>query len=220
MIAFELITEEIPPIKPFESCMRAFNWMDEFKVSHIPVVDNGVYAGVISDDDVLDLENPDLPIEEAMKILPQPFVTQDQHVYDVMKLIADNNLTVVPILNKKGRYLGSTTMLHVMKLITNTASVSQEGGVLVLEMNQIDYSLSEISRIVEENDAKILSSNITSSSDSTMMEVTIKINKEDLAPIIQTFNRFDYIVSAVFQESTYEEDMRLRYEALMKYINI
>ena len=155
-----------------------------------------------------------------MKILPQPFVTQDQHVYDVMKLIADNNLTVVPILNKKGRYLGNTTMLHVMKLITNTASVSQEGGVLVLEMNQIDYSLSEISRIVEENDAKILSSNITSSSDSTMMEVTLKINKEDLAPIIQTFNRFDYIVSAVFQESTYEEDMRLRYEALMKYINI
>ena len=64
MIAFELITEEIPPIKPSESCMRAFNWMDEFKVSHIPVVDNGVYAGVISDDDVLDLENPDLPIRK------------------------------------------------------------------------------------------------------------------------------------------------------------
>lgn len=220
MIAFELITEEIPPIKPSESCMKAFNWMDEFKVSHIPVVENGQFLGVISDDNVLDLEDPELSISAAIPVLPHPFVTQDQHVYEVMKLIADNGLTVVPILNKDGAYLGCTTMLHVMRLITNTASVSQEGGVLVLEMNQNDYSLAEISRIVEENDAKVLSSNITSSADSTLIEVTLKINKEDLAPIMQTFNRYDYVVSAVFQESTYEEDMRSRYEELMKYINM
>lgn len=220
MIAAELITEEIPPIRSSESCMKAFNWMDEFKISHIPVVDNGVFYGVLTDDNVLDLEDPEISIAEAYPILPKPHVAQNQHVYEVMKLVADYNLTIVPILNKEGFYLGSTTLLHIMRLITNTASVNQQGGVLVLQMNQIDYSLAEIARIVEGNDAKILSSNITSSSESTMIEVTLKINKEDLAGIIQTFNRFDYIVSAAFQESTYEEDMRLRYEALMKFINI
>ena len=220
MRASELITEEIPPIKPSESCMKAFNWMDEFKVSHIPVVQNGEYIGMISDDNILDLEDPEVAISDAMAILPQPHVTQDQHVYEVMKLVSDNGLTVVPILNKEGAYLGCTTMLHLMRLITNTASVSQQGGVLVLEMNQTDYSLAEISRIVEENDAKVLSSNITSSSDSTVMEVTLKINKEDLAAIRQTFSRYDYIISAAYEESNYEEDMRLRYEALMKYINM
>lgn len=220
MRASELITEEIPPIRPSESCMKAFNWMDEFKVSHIPVVENGEYIGVISDDNILDLEDPEVTISEAMSMLPQPHVTQDQHVYEVMKLVSDNGLTVVPILNKDGGYLGCTTMLHLMRLITNTASVSQKGGVLVLEMNQVDYSLAEISRIVEENDAKVLSSNITSSADSTVIEVTLKINKEDLAAIRQTFSRYEYIISAAYEESNYEEDMRLRYEALMKYLNM
>jgi acetoin utilization protein AcuB len=220
MKALDLITDEIPPIKPSEECIKAFNWMDEFKISHLPVVKNGVFYGVISDANVLDLEDPDVSIESAYPSLPRPHVTQDQHVYEVMKLIADNGLTVVPILDKEEKYLGSTTLLHLMRQITSTVSVNQDGGVLILQMNQIDYSLAQIAQIVEGNDAKILSSNITSLPDSTLMEVTLKINKKDLSGIIQTFNRFEYIVSAAFQESTYEEDMRLRYEALMKYLNM
>lgn len=220
MTAAELITDEIPPIKPNESCIKAYNWMDEFKISHLPVVKNGQYYGIISDANVLDLENTELSIEKAYPILPRPFITQDQHVYEVMRLIADNGLTVVPILSKEEKYLGSTTLLHLMRQITSSVAINQDGGVLVLRMNQNDYSLAQIAQIVEGNDAKILSSNITSSQDSTLIEVTLKINKKDLAGVIQTFNRFDYIVSAAYQESSYEEDMRLRYEALMKYLNI
>lgn len=220
MKAAELITDEIPPIKPTEACVKAYNWMDEFKISHLPVVKNGVYYGIISEANILDLEDSEQSIEKAFPILPRPFVTQDQHVYEVMNLIASNGLTVVPILDTDEKYLGSTTLLHLMKQITHSASVSQEGGVLVLSMNQNDYSLAQIAQIVEGNDAKILSSNITSSPESTLIEVTLKINKKDLAGIIQTFNRFEYIVSAAYQESSYEEDMRLRYDALMKYLNM
>ena len=220
MIAADLITEEIPPILPAESCLKALSWMDEFKVSHIPVVNEGEYMGMVSDENILDLEEPDVPIKNILQILPRFYVTQDQHVFEVMRLISDTGLTVVPILNKDERYLGCTTLLHMMCVITKSISVSQQGAVLVLQMNQNDYVLSQIAKIVEDNDAKILSANITSSSDSTMIEVTLKINKEDLAPIIQTFNRYDYIVSAVFQESSYEEDMRMRYEAFMKYLNM
>jgi hypothetical protein len=75
-------------------------------------------------------------------------------------------------------------------------------------------------RIVEGNDAKILSSYITSSPDSTQLEVTLKINKEDLSAIMQTFTRYNYTIKASFQESTFKDDLKTRYDELMNYINM
>lgn len=220
MVAIDLITDEIPPIKPTESCIKALDWMDEFRVSHLPVVEGNNYLGLLGDSNILDLEDPEITLAESGIILSQPFVRADQHVYEVMKMVATNQLSTVPILDLDNNYLGCTTLPYLMALITNTGSISEPGGIIVLEINQHDYSLSEIARIVEGNDAKILSSYITSAADSTQMEVTLKVNKKNLGGILQTFNRYDYIVSASYTEDRFKEDLKLRYDALMKYLNI
>ena len=220
MVALDLITDEIPPLKPSENCAKALNWMEEFKVTQLPVVKGNEYLGLLADHNILDLENPEVEILNSGLHLPLPFVREDQHVYDVMKTVADLNLSVVPILDKENHYMGCTTLPHLMELITNTASINEPGGIIVLELNQNDYSLAEIAQIVEGNDVKILSSYITSASDSTKMEVTLKLNKKDLGGVIQTFNRYDYIISASYTEDRFKEDMKIRYDALMKYLNI
>jgi acetoin utilization protein AcuB len=220
MIAIDLITDEIPPIKPQETGLKALKWMDEFKISHLPIVNNTEYVGLISDEDILDLNQPEEPISGQINSILRPFVMEDQHIYEVMKLISALNLTVVPVLNKEEQYIGSTTLSHIMKLITNIASINDAGGVIVLEVNENDYSMAEIAQIVEGNDAKILSSYITSASDSTKMEVTLKINKKDLNGILQTFYRYDYTVSASFQESRFQDDLKGRYDSLMNYLNL
>lgn len=220
MIALDLITDEVPPLKNSEPCTKALHWMEEFRVNHIPVVDGNDYHGLISDDNIFDLEDPEVPISASGLMLAVPFIRSDQHVYDVMKIIADMHLTVVPVLDIDNNYLGCITVPHLMTLITNTASINEPGGIIVLEMAQNDYSLAEISQIVESNDSKILSSYITSSSDSTLIEVTLKVNTKNLGGILQTFNRYDYIVSASYSEDRFKEDMKERYEALMKYLNI
>ena len=107
-----------------------------------------------------------------------------------------------------------------MSLIANTGSIKENGGILVLEVASVDYSMAQIGQIVESNDAKILSSYIMSSTDSTTIEVTLKINKVDLDRIIRTFERYDYVIKASFQKSSYNDDMQFRYDALMNYLNL
>ncbi len=220
MIALDLITEEVPPLKRSEPCTKALHWMDEFRVNHLPVVDGNEYLGLISDDNIFDLEDPEVAIGDSNLVLPVPFIRADEHVYEVMKIVADQHLSLVPVLDHDNNYLGCTTLAHLMRLITNTASINEPGGIIVLEMAENDYSMSEIAQIVEGNDAKILSSYITSASNSTKMEVTLKISRKNLGGILQTFNRYDYIVSASYSQDRSKEDVKDRYESLMKYLNI
>jgi len=220
MIALDLITDEIPPLKIDEQCAKALQWMEEFRVNHIPVVDGNEYFGLITDDNVFDLDDPDVTIEKSGLVLAQPFIKSDQHVYDVMKIIADMHLTLVPVLDNDNNYLGCITVPHLMEMITSTASINEPGGIIVLEMAQNDYVLSQLAQIVEGNDSKILSSYITSAADSTLIEVTLKVNTKHLGAILQTLNRYDYIVSASYSEDRFKEDMKVRYESLMKYLNI
>jgi acetoin utilization protein AcuB len=220
MIALDLITDEVPPLKFTEQCTKALHWMEEFRVNHIPVVEGNEYLGLISDDNIFDLEDPEVTIEKSSLVLPVPFIKSDQHIYDVMKVISDLHLTLVPVLDNDNHYLGCITVPHLMELIVNTASINEPGGIIVLEMAQNDYSLTEIAQIVESNDSKILSSYITSAKDSTSMEVTLKVNTKNLGGILQTFNRYDYSISASYSEDRFKEDVKLRYDALMKYLNI
>ena len=220
MIARDLIKDDVPPIKPFESMEKALEWMDEFRVSHLPVVDGSKYYGLVSENMIYDCNEASLPVSELNLTMNRPFVFEDVHVYKVMQMVAELKLSVVPILNKKEKYIGLSTMKQLMDYLTNTSSISEAGSVIVLEINQFDYSLAHISQIVESNDAKVLTSFITSSLDSKMMDVTIKINRTNIEAVLQTFYRYDYKVKASFSEDEFEQDIKKRYQGLMKFLNM
>jgi hypothetical protein len=174
----------------------------------------------VSESDIYDMPDPALRLDECFLNLPKPFIYLNSHAYEVMKLIADAKITVVPILNDNNEYIGCTDLLFLMSQITGVISIKEPGGVLVLLMNTHDYSLTEIARIVEENNAKILSSYITSAPESTEIEVTIKINTVDLDRIIQTFNRYDYVIKASFAKGNTNDNLKRRYDELMNYLNM
>lgn len=220
MRAIDLITDEIPPLTHTDSGDKALSWMEEFKVSHLPVLKNGNFVGVISESDILDKMELDKTLDVLFQHLPRPYVLDTDHIYQVLARIAAAKLTVIPVLDSDEKYVGCTTVQHLMALIANTGSIKEAGGILVLEVPAIDYSMSQIAQIVESNDAKILSSYIMSSMDSTTIEVTLKINKVELDRIMRTFERYDYTIKATFQKSEYEEDLRFRYDALLNYLNL
>lgn len=220
MRAEELISEMIPPLKYSETGEKALNWMNEFRVSHLPVVKGNQYIGLISENDVYDMPDPTLRLDECFLNLPKPFIYQNRHAYEVMKMISDLKLTVVPILNENNEYIGCTDLLFLMSQITAVISIKEPGGILVLVMNTHDYTLTEIARIVEENNAKVLSSYITSVPESTEIEVTLKINTNDLDRIIHTFNRYDYVIKASYSKGNWQNDLKRRYDELMNYLNM
>lgn len=221
MLAKHLINDSIIPLRTSDTAVTALSWMEDLRVSHLPIVNNKNFLGLISDMDIYDQNKPEEPLGNHNLSLIRPYLLYDQHFYDAIKLVSEQKLTLVPVLDNDNNYLGCITLFGLAERLTNITSINEPGGIIVLEANSIDYSLSEIARIVESNDAKILSSYITSFSDNTKFEVTIKVNKIDVTSIIQTFNRFDYIITASFsEESNFDDLIKDRYKSLMSYLNI
>ncbi|MFD1552528.1 CBS domain-containing protein [Putridiphycobacter roseus] len=220
MRAEELISEYIPPIKYTESGEKALNWMNEFRVNHLAVVDGKNYIGIVSDDDIYDMKDPKNSLKSELPYLQNPFVYGDSHIYDVLKTIANAKITIVPVLNRNNEYIGCTDLLFLISQITAVSSMKEAGGVIVLEMNKHDYSLTQIARIVEENDAKILSSYVSSLTDSTNVQVTLKINSTEIDSILRTFERYDYFIKESYSEGEYFEDLKNRYDELMNYLKL
>jgi len=213
-----MLSEDIPPLLHTDSGEKVLLWMDEFKVSHLPVLKNGNFVGVVSESAVLDHLNLDEDLDHLFAHLPRPFVEENTHIYDVLLKISNEKLSVLPVLSESEEYRGCISIYGIMSIMSNFGSLKENGGVLILEMNAIDYSLAQIAQIVESNNAKILSSFITSAEDSTRVEVTIKVNLSNLSAIIQTFERYEYTVKDAFQDKDAESDLRRRYEALMNFM--
>jgi len=220
MIARHLISDTIIPLKTSDTGNTALKWMDENKVSHLPIVNNDNYVGLISEKDILELNNYEEPIGNHHLSLDKASVKELQHIYEIIELFEKHSLSLVPVVDNHENYLGSITLASLLSYLSNSFSINSPGGVIVLEMSENDYSLTEIANIVESNDAKILSCFIGNHSDSTLIEVIIKINKTEMDAIIQTFTRYEYIVKAIFGEDGDVEDLKERYDSLMNYLNI
>lgn len=220
MLAGDLITDEIPPLKATDTVEMALDWMEQFKVSHLPVVNNRQLIGIISETDVLDYDKPDEKINVSKIRFSQAAVHHYQHAYDVIHLMSAMNLTVIPVIDEEEMYKGCVTLKGIIHNLGNMMSVQNPGGVIVLELNQNDYSIMQIGSIIEGNDAKILSLHVSSPPESTKLEVTIKVNRQDLSAIIQTFNRYNYSIKASFHHGSFDKDMRDRLDQFMHFLNI
>ena len=219
MQASQLISSSINPLHPDDDGKAALSLMDNLRVSHLPVVRNNFYLGIISENEILEWQSTDELIKEHLPNLMAPYVLGTQHLFDIIEVLEENSLSVVPILSEEKKYMGAISNRKLLYTIAKSAAVQSIGGVIVLEMNQNDYSLSEIASIVESNNAKILSSYITSLPNSTKMELTIKVSITEVDAIIADLRRFEYNVMASYQDGSSNDDMMERYESLMRYLN-
>ena len=220
MFAKEIISYYIPALKGKSTGDEALAQMDEHRCSHLPVVDKGKYHGVISENEILDWEDSSQSFNSIKKTLVRPFVNVYSHVYEVISLVSELHITVVPILDDKEEYIGMISLQDLAFAFSKITNANVPGGVIILEVNVRDYSLAQASQIVESDHAKILSSYISNTSDSMKIELVLKTNKEDLSSIINSFNRYNYNVKASFHESQFDEDIQRRYEQFMNYLNM
>jgi predicted transcriptional regulator len=221
MLAKDLLSDIVPALRTSDSGQKALYWMDIFRISQLPIVNNEDFLGLISDKDIYDFNMAEEPIGNHNLSLFSPFVTENQHVYEVIEMASRLNLSIVPVLDHKNHYRGVITQNDLIHYFADFSALKEPGAIIVLDLHAQDYSLSQISQIVESNDAKILSMYISSHSASTRMELTLKINRTDLTSIIQTFTRYNYTIHSTYMdhddmESLYEN----RYDLFMKYLSI
>ncbi len=221
MIAIELISKDTPTLKLSDTGQFVLDIMDTYRVSHLAVINKTEFLGVISDADIYNLNSLNENIEKHPISLFKPFVFADQHLYEVLSVLSKLKLTAIPVLKRDKSFVGTIKLHDLIQQIAELLSIGQVGSVIILELNQNDYSLSEIAQIVESNDAKILSLYVNIKKDSTKLNVTIKINQIDLAAIIQTFERYNYDIKTAFsEEGKLDNLLEDRYDELMRYLNV
>jgi acetoin utilization protein AcuB len=221
MLAKDLISEIIPSLKTSDTGQTALNWMEIFRISHLPIINNQDFLGLISDADIYDMNQPEEPIGNHKLTLFKPFVLAEQHLFEVIGLASKLKLTVIPVLDENNHYKGVITSSDLIRHIAGISSLDQPGGIIVLELLERDYSLSQIAQIVEGNNVKVLSMYITSPPESTRIEVTMKVNTNDLSSVIRTFERYNYEVKTwITTDDTMDRFYSDRFDMFMKYLNI
>lgn len=221
MLAKDLISEIIPSLKTSDLGQTALNWMEIFRVSHLPIVNNQDFLGLISDADIYDMNKPEEAIGNHALALFKPYVDEDQHLFEVIGIASRLKLSVVPVLDNKNHFKGVITTSDLVRNLAGISSMEQPGAIIVLELVSRDYSLSQIAQIVEGNNIKVLSMYITSPPESTKLEVTLKVNSNELTSVIRTFERYNYEVKTwVSNTDSMDRFYSERFDLLMKYLNI
>jgi len=216
--AINLISKSLPSLNRGESAMHVLNLMDEMRVNDLPVVENGLFIGLANESDFLNAEVYQGEIQAELDLL-NVSVLPDSHVLDVLKVISQNDVTVVPVVDEGNNYLGSITSADLLDHLAEMLGVMREGGIIVLQVFERDHSIQQIARIIEENNAKILSLSVVPASEGNL-EMHIKIDLPDLNPILQSLERFNYNVLSKFQASQFDDELKDRYNELMRYLSM
>ncbi len=221
MLAKKLISDIISPLHTSDTAQKALSWMEIYKVSHLPIVNDKKFLGLISESDIYDLNEPELPLGAHKLNLFSPFVYEDDHIFTVISLVANLKLTLIPVLDREDNYVGSISLQDIIKYFSKLISSENPGAIIVLEVAVHNYQLSQIAQIVEGNNAKILTLYIDNDPDSSKMNVIIKVNVTEITSIIRTFERYDYTIKATFSEETELNELyKNRYELFMRLLNL
>jgi acetoin utilization protein AcuB len=221
MIATELVNPIISPLQPSDLAEKALHWMEELRVSQLPVVENGAYLGLLRDEAVMEASQQKRPVGSFLLVDKRCFVYENQHFYDIIKVAAEFGVQTIAVINGEGTYQGVITLEDTIAAFAQTAAVQSPGAILILSLNQIDYSMAEISRLIESEGGKILCSSISSDlHDPSRIKLTLKINKKDVSRIIATLERFGYRIIATFQETEVMSNDKDRLDMLMRFLEI
>lgn len=221
MIAEDLINQMIPPLKATDDAHKAIVWMEEFRCVHMPVVENGKLLGFISEEIIMESNDIDKKLKDFELVGQFCYVHMSAHFYDILKVAADNKLQMVCVLDEEEIYTGVITVQDTLTSFAQTAAVQMPGAILVLSMNHNDYSLAEISRLIEENRARILSSILKEDPlDPGKIRLTLKLNELDLSRIVATLERFNYRVIGRYQETKPLGTEKERIDMLLRYLDI
>ncbi|MEZ4858843.1 MAG: acetoin utilization protein acuB [Flavobacteriaceae bacterium] len=211
----------INDLKPFDSndtLSQVKNAFSQLTFSHIPVSEDGIFIGCISETDAQCFEGTKTLKEYRYAIEPF-FVTINTNWLDILEAFAQRATNIMPVLGEEGTYLGYYELSDIMDLFNHTPFLNETGGIIEVEKGSHDYSFSEICQIVESNDGKVLGAFI-SKIENDITQTTIKIGHTGMNAIAQTFRRYGYTVVSEHEEDKMADELKERSDYLNKYLNI
>lgn len=220
MLTRELISPSLPILHLHDKVFNALQMMNDCHVSHLAVDDEGKYVGTVNEEVLMQAPDDTVELRELKESFAAFSVQQNDHFLKALQLAVENRLSVVPVIDENKELLGVVSYREMLKQASEFVNVKDPGGLIVLELETTNYSFSEISRLVETNDAQITQLNTHTDQQTGLMQVTIKINKTEISDIVATFQRYEYNVKYYFGEELYENELKTNYDNLMNYLKL
>ena len=212
------ITNDFRAINSQETIASVQDFFVDVNFSHFPVLEDGIFIGSIAADDVENFDTDKKAID--YKYALERFFARNTMIWlDVLEVFAKNHTNTIPVLDENNTYIGYYEMEDIMKFFQETPFLKEQGGIIIVQKPLLDYSMSQITQIVESNNGKILGCFI-SDADMENVQITIKIGLGAMNEIIQTFRRYNYEIISEHQEDTYINSLKERSDYLDKYLNI
>jgi len=216
----EIISASIPSLHLNDPVSQALDLMADFHVTHLPVVVEDKLAGLVSDDALLNVEDDSMRLSQLQGSFSKIAAHADAFFFEAVQMVNESALTVVPVVGNESEYIGAITATDLLRQLGRASGAGDTGGIIVLEMEKVSFSFSEISKLVETNDAQITQLNTYPDASSGNFYIILRINKLEISDIIATFQRYEYQVKYYFGEELYENELRSNYDHLMNYLNI
>jgi len=220
MVTAELINNNIPRLQLQDSIGKALRLINDYRITHLPIISEDKYLGLISEDDLLDADDEKALIELLQEKFLHQSIKENVHFLNAVNYTTQYETSIVPITNNANELMGVITMVDLMKTLGNFSGADEIGGIIVLEMERSQFSISEISRIVESNDATILHLNTTTHPETGLLTITLHLNKKEITGILAAFERYDYDIIFDFNDGKFEDNIDTNYRHLMNYLDI
>lgn len=215
-----MILYELPVLHYEDNGNKALSLMRDFHIYHLPVVHKDDYIALISEDDILDWDTPDDTLSKAEFLNFRPAVFDHMHPIEAIKVVKEFSLSVLPVLDKDRHFIGCVTQENLFNYLTNTSTYEQEGGIIILSIDPIHFSLSEIARLTESNNVSLYGVLVHEVKSKNRLYITLKTNRTDLRALVATFERYDYEIVNVYNALESKEELKDNYDSFMRYLDI
>lgn len=216
----DLVLYELPSLGLKDRGTKALALMRDFHVYHLPIIERDDYIALISEEDLLDWDTPEESLDKAEFLKFRPAVFESMHSIEAIKIVKEFKLSVLPLLDDDKKYIGSITAENLFNYITETNTFKQEGGIVMLRVSPLEYSLAEIARLAESDNIILQGVLVHQLDEENMMSVTLKTNKADLRSFVATLERYEYQIEAIFNAHRGEDTIQDNYKALMRYLDL
>lgn len=215
----EYILKEIKAFHLKDSVKEAQKVFKNFPITHFPVVENDKLIGSFAEDDIHTIENSNQKLAAFSHLMNYFFADEKATILELLKIFADNDTTIIPVLDKDKNYMGYYDLCDVLDAFSSSPFMIEESETLIIEKLEMDYSMGEVSQIVEANGGKLLGLYL-SEKQNDFVQVTLKIVSDEINEIIQTFRRYDYKIISNHENDIYLEDLKNRSDYLQKYLEM
>ncbi len=221
MLAKDLINHDLPVLKTTDTVGKALDWMEEFKVGQLAIVENTDYRGLTTQDILFEADE-----QQSVRALPplyaDVFVNEQQHLYEVLATTQRHELEVIAVLNEQHQYQGTIQQIAILNELSKRLGSQEVGAIIEIYVENRNYSLAEISRLVESNDTKIISSFYSTGDENGNFRdiLTLKLNRRSITPVIATLERFGYDIVGAYAFEPVETPDKERFDLLMRYLDL